>query len=586
MSTHTFHWIIGCLGLLAATLHAQQRDSRSRTYIPPTRIVWQQDSACIEGEENLLKPGIGQADLANRNPCILRSSATAHPALLLDFGKELQGGLQFVTGMPASQKPVRIRVRLGESVSEAMCEIDGKNGATNDHAIRDFTLSLPWLGVQEVGNSGFRFVRIELLDDSVELQLKEVRAISTLRDIPYRGSFRSNDERLNRIWQTGAYTVHLNMQEYLWDGVKRDRLVWIGDMHPEVMTINSVFGYNEVVPKSLSLIRDITPLPGWMNGISSYSIWWLLIQRDWYYYQGDWQFLKAQQPYATELLRHLISKVDANGKEQLDGNRFLDWPSSENLPAINAGLQAMMIQALRAGVELSQLYEDEALAQDCQAALDRSIRYTQKHPQRFPAKAGEIKAGDKQAAALLTIAGVLDPQTANTQCLAVDGAKGFSTFYGYYMLRAMAMAGNYQGALDVIRTYWGAMLDLGATTFWEDFNMEWLPNAARIDELVPSGKKDIHGDYGAYCYQGFRHSLCHGWASGPTSWLSEFVLGVQVVEPGCRTIRITPHLGDLQWVEGSFPTPYGDIQIRHEKEANGNIKSHIEASKEIRIIQE
>lgn len=584
MTTHQFHWIIGCLTLLATTLHGQQRDSRSRVYLPPTRIVWQQDSACIEGEENLLKPGIGQADLANQHPCVLRSSATAHPALLLDFGKELQGGLQFVTGMPASQKPVRIRVRLGESVSEAMCEIDGKNGATNDHAIRDFTLSLPWLGVQEVGNSGFRFARIELLDDSVELQLKEVRAISTLRDIPYRGSFRSNDERLNRIWQTGAYTVHLNMQEYLWDGVKRDRLVWIGDMHPEVMTINSVFGYNEVVPNSLSLIRDITPLPGWMNGISSYSIWWLLIQRDWYYYQGDWQFLKAQQPYATELLRHLISKVDANGKEQLDGNRFLDWPSSENLPAINAGLQAMMIQALRAGVELSRLYEDEALAQDCQAALDRSIRYAQKHSQRFPIKAGEIQAGDKQAAALLTIAGVLDPQTANSQCLAVDGAKGFSTFYGYYMLRAMAMAGNYQGALDVIRTYWGAMLDLGATTFWEDFNMEWLPNAARIDELIPAGKKDIHGDYGAYCYQGFRHSLCHGWASGPTSWLSEYVLGVQVVEPGCRTIRITPHLGDLDWVEGTFPTPYGEIKIRHEKGADGQVKSQIDAPKEVRIL--
>ena len=63
------------------------------------------------------------------------------------------------------------------------------------------------------------------------------------------------------------------MQEYLWDGVKRDRLVWVGDLHPEVMTVNTVFGYNEVVPKSLDLIRDITPLPQWMNGISSYSIW-------------------------------------------------------------------------------------------------------------------------------------------------------------------------------------------------------------------------------------------------------------------------------------------------------------------------
>ena len=46
-----------------------------------------------------------------------------HPAILFDFGKELQGGLQIVTGMPASHAPVTIRVRLGESVSEAMCDL-------------------------------------------------------------------------------------------------------------------------------------------------------------------------------------------------------------------------------------------------------------------------------------------------------------------------------------------------------------------------------------------------------------------------------------------------------------------------------
>ena len=34
----------------------------------------------------------------------------------------------------------------------------------------------------------------------------------------------------------------LNMQDCLWDGIKRDRLVWIGDMHPETMSILAVFG--------------------------------------------------------------------------------------------------------------------------------------------------------------------------------------------------------------------------------------------------------------------------------------------------------------------------------------------------------
>ena len=100
---------------------------------------------------------------------------------------------------------------------------------------------------------------------------------------------------------------------------------------------------------------------------------------------------------------------------------------------------------------------------------------------------------------------------------------------------------------------------------------------------IPAGKKDIHGDFGAYCYKGFRHSLCHGWASGPTSWLTEYVLGVEVLEPGCRVLRIVPHLADLEWVEGTFPTPKGIVKIRHEKQLDGSISSKIDAPEGIVI---
>lgn len=577
-------WLVLGASLAFTVAFAQQRDSRIREYLSPVRIVWQQDSVQIENEHYLLSPGNGQADLSNSRVCVMRSTDARHPALLLDFGKEIQGGIQLVTGMPASQKPVRIRVRFGESVSEAMCEIDGKNGATNDHAVRDFQLSLPWLGVAEVGNSGFRFVRIDLPDDSVELQLKEIRAIATYRDIPYKGSFRCSDERLNQIWQTGAYTVHLNLQEYLWDGIKRDRLVWIGDMHPEVMTVNTVFGYNEAVPKSLDLTRNITPLPNWMNGISSYSIWWLLIQRDWFRYQGDWTYLQSQKDYLVDLLKVLISKVDASGREHLDGMRFLDWPSNENPEAINAGLQALMVQAMKYGAELCSLLQEPELASTC---LETEARLRKAAPlviKPFLAlKKKPTEPGMKQAAALLAWAGLMDANEADKKYLSQEGGHGFSTFYGYYMLRSMALAGNYSGALDIIRSYWGAMLDMGATTFWEDFNLDWLPNAAPIDELVPAGKKDIHGDFGAYCYKGFRHSLCHGWASGPTSWLTEYVLGVEVLEPDCRVLRIVPHLADLEWVEGTFPTPKGIVKIRHEKQPDGSISSKIDAPEGIVI---
>ena len=551
-----------------------QYSTRTIAYIPPTRIVWQETTgnSSIEGIDKLLSTGNGQAELVGGKECVIRKRPDGKVSFLLDFGRELQGGIQIVTGQ-SSRKEVKVRIRFGESVSEAMCDITPENGATNDHAIRDFRFTLPWLGVAEIGNSGFRFVRIDVEESDVVLLLKEVRATFGYRDIPYLGSFRSNDERLNNIWMTGAYTVHLNMQEYIWDGVKRDRLVWIGDLHPELMTVNTVFGYNEVIPKSLDLIRDTTPVPNWMNGISSYSIWWLLIHKDWYLYQGNLDYLMEQKDYMTTLFNHLITKIDDKGKEMLDGTRFLDWPSSPNVKGVDAGLQALMVMAMDAGQEMALAMGDKELASRCEKASKKLKKYVPDHNQ------------SKQGAALMALAGLMKAEKADKDVLSVGGAQGFSTFYGYYMLEAMAKAGNYQGAMDIMSEYWGAMLDLGATTFWEDFHIDWAKNAARIDELVPEGKIDVHSAYGDYCYKGFRHSLCHGWASGPTAWLSRHVLGVEVLEPGCKKVRIEPHLGNLEWVEGSFPTPMGVIKIKHTKDADGKIRSDIKVPEGVELVK-
>ena len=116
---------------------------------------------------------------------------------------------------------------------------------------------------------------------------------------------------------------------------------------------------------------------------------------------------------------------------------------------------------------------------------------------------------------------------------------------------------------------------MGATTFWEDFDLAWTKNAGPIDELVAAGKDDLHGDFGAYCYVGFRHSFCHGWSGGPTAWLSKNVLGVMPVAPGCAQVKITPRLGRLTWAEGTYPTPRGPIHVRHDKQADGSIKSTV-----------
>lgn len=521
----------------------------------------------VKNADRLLTSQSGQAVLKEPGPVLILKSGSG---IVLDFGVEIQGLLDIITPISPNKEPPKLRVRFGESVAETMAEL-GERGAQNDHALRDQTIELPWLGKTTIGPSGFRFVRLDNVETTRDIQISQVRAQLILRDIPYVGSFECSDERINTIWKTGAYTVHLNMQDYLWDGTKRDRLVWLGDMHPEVSVINAVFGYNEVVPQSLDLIRDVTPVAEWMNGISSYSMWWVLIHEEWYLHHGNLDYLKAQQPYLTKLLIRFTTFVDSEGSEKLDGMRFLDWPTFENKKAVHEGLQAMMMLTMQSGQRLADVLGDKELKELCKRT-DEKLRLHQ------PAASGR-----KSPAALLALAGLREPRDVVDTVLKKDGPSDLSTFYGFYVLKALAQTDDIDVGLDFIDQYWGGMLDFGATTFWEDFDLAWTKNAGRIDELVPDGKKDLHGDFGAHCYVGFRHSLCHGWAGGPTAWLTRHVLGVLPTAPGCRRVTISPNLGRLEWVKGSFPTPLGTIVVSHTREADGKIKTEFQAPDGIEV---
>ena len=567
-------------GMIAGTFPAKAQNPQQtqkkesefvEEYLTPVRVM--KTEGYVSGSENLMAPYVGQVSTDEPDVTVFKTTKDGKASVLLDFGKEIQGGVQIVRSISDDHSAAIFHLCFGESVSEAMSDVNAEEStATNDHSVRDFETAVPWLGSAVIGETGFRFLRIDLVSKDVEVPVRAIRAVSRYRDIPWLGSFKCDDERINKIWETGAYTVHLNMQDYLWDGIKRDRLVWIGDMHPEVMTVNTVFGNHDVVRKSLDYVRDKTPASSWMNGICSYSLWWIIIQNHLYWYYGDKDYLSAQKAYLTELLRNVMKNVDGN-KENYKEGRFIDWPTNDNPDAIHAGLQALTVRALEAGSELAGWLSEPALSRECKDVAARLKTYVPDHK------------GNKEAAALLAIQGMIDGKTAKN-VIVKDGAKDFTSFMGYYMLEALAKSGDYADAINLISEYWGKMLDLGATTFWEDFNYEDSKNAARIDEFVPEGKFDIHADGGAYCYVGLRHSFCHGWASGPTAWLSQHILGVEPAEPGFRKVRIKPHLGNLKWVEGNFPTPYGVIHVTHSRRPDGQISSKVELPEEVELSEE
>ena len=512
------------------------------TFLCPTRILWQQH---VVNAKRLLTSA-DQPLVHDPDVCVLRH-AGEEPGVLLDFGRELHGALRLVTTLFDPKRPVRVRVRFGESAAEAMGISD------QDHAIHCQELLVPWCGTVDVGPSGFRFARIDLIDPGATLQLRGVVArLEELTDVR-SGSFACSDKRINAVWETAARTVELCMQDYLWDGIKRDRLVWMGDMHPEVMVVAGLHGNHPVVPKSLDLLRDTTPLPGWMNGISSYSLWWIRTQHDWFIRTGDRTYLAQQRAYLSELLGLIAAMVEADGSHRFPLG-LIDWATVHDHATTVAGMHALLAWTLQAGAALAAELGDKRLATTAAKAAERLLRH------------GLPAATTKQAAALGVLAGFRPAKEANRAVLAKRPTAGLSPFYGYYVLEARALAGDTIGGLDLLRTYWGAMLDLGATSFWEHFDLTWLQGAkaARIDEL-PGAHRDLHRTTGEGCYAGYRHSLCHGWSGGPAIWLQDRVLGVTPAAAGFAQVRIAPQLGDLAWAEGVIPTPHGPLTIRAQR---------------------
>lgn len=539
--------------------------SVARKYLFPTRVMLA--DGAIQNAERLLCPCDLQAALLEKETAAVRGRGS----LILDYGKEICGGVKLVIHNAA--KNCTVRFRFGESLSEACAEL-GERGACNDHSVRDFYAEVVPLSMQVYGDTGFRFLRIDFPEDA-DLTVKAVAAVSFHYSREYEGRFSCSDKLVNDIYDTARYTCSLNMQEFLWDGVKRDRLVWIGDMHPELLAINCLYGRDECLDTSIRYAAATYPLPSYMNTMMAYSLWFVIILKDHYMQNGDDSFTKGYFPYIQGLFEMVENKIDGDGV--IDGEPyFFDWPTKEmergagGDSETRSGFRSLFILALDAAIYLSLRF-----GYDCKL-------FTRIKNKMLERRA--VRPKSKQALAFYVLSGQADANKQSLEELSLGGGRGLSTFMAYYILKAVGASGGNRTAVDVMKEYYGGMLGRGATTFWEDFDLEWLSGSGRIDEFTKDTEKDLHGDYGHNCFVGFRKSLCHGWAAGAVPFLTETVLGVNILEPGCKKVMISPDLCGLSYAEGVYPTPYGAIELYHKQGKGSEIITRVKAPIEVEIV--
>ncbi|MBP3370828.1 MAG: alpha-L-rhamnosidase [Clostridia bacterium] len=461
-----------------------------KEFLFPIKIV---ESKCASGTDMLLKKQPLQ--IGTSESCFAEFDCGDY--VILDFGKEMCGGARILT---YHSKAPRVRLRFGESLGECCSDIGGEKNATNDHSLRDFEVSLSSLSDMTFGNTGFRFLRIDFFGFA---RIKSIVACNEILKRKEIYTYEGEDALISDIFCTAKRTVDLCASSgYIWDGVKRDRLVWIGDMHPEMLALTTLYGRMPEIERSLDFVREQTPLPAWMNGYPMYSMWWIIILADYYAKTSARAFIMRQLCYLERLVEQMNCCVKENG--ELDyPSYFVDWPTHGQPDELD-GVRAINIIATKKAIALLEEFgRDSATARE----LLRRLLLIDIMPQT-----------SKQVTALKYFATELTED--DKMRLVEGGAKGMSTFMSYYILKAVASFDR-ESAISMMKEYYGAMLGKGATTFWEDFDIAWCENSCRIDELATAGQKDIHGDFGAFCYIGFRHSLCHGWSAGVVQFIKE-----------------------------------------------------------------
>ncbi len=497
-----------------------------------------------------------------RKPMKAVSSTPRKEGVLYDFGKETFG---YITLKEVKGKGM-IHIYYGESPEEALdteyCETLDKllaePGQITDLAIRntrklydEYTLD---------NSKAFRYVYVTC-DPGVTIQ--DVSMQYEYLPEEYRGSFKCNDEELNRIWEVGAYTMHLTTREFFIDGIKRDRWVWSGDAIQSYLMNYYLFFDNETVKRTIWLLRGKDPVTSHSNTIMDYTFYWFLSIYDYYMYSGDKDFVTQLYPRMQSMMDYVLGRTNANGMvEGMTGDWvFVDWADgyldkkgelSFEQVLFCKSLETMALCAGLAG-NTADKTKYEKLASALRSKLEPAFWNEQKQAMVHNRVQGKQSESVTRYANMFSVffnyLNADKQQTIKHSVLQNDSILKITTPYmRFYELEALCALGEQESVMKEMKAYWGGMLKEGATSFWEKYN----PEETGTRHLAMYGRP-----YGK--------SLCHAWGASPIYLLGKYYLGVKPTKPGYEEYSVTPCLGGLKWMEGTVPTPYGNIHIYMDK---------------------
>jgi len=496
---------------------------------------------------------------------------------LYDAGRESFGFVK----LDNIQGEGQIDVYYGESKEEALdkdkCETldrisvkDGKvvNLSTNEEGdAESFTFSLgkAFRYVMVVPSDGVSIGEVSAMNEFLP-SLRNQLSLHGDRSIR-KGWFKCNDEEMNKIWDIGEYTLALTTREFFIDGIKRDRWTWSGDANQSYLMNYYSFFDSESVKRTIWQLRGKDPVTSHINTIMDYTFYWFISIAEYAMYSGDKDFVKQIYPRMKTLMDYVLSRTDDNGMVQgLSGDWvFVDWADG---PMSKKGElsfeQVLFVKSLEImrdiTKEVGSTPEDKEYATmlerktaDLKAKIIPTFWNEQKkalvHNVENGKQSDQVTRYSNMFAIFYDLLNDEQKSQVARNVILNDNIMKITTPYmRFYELEALCAIGMQDEVYKQMKDYWGGMIREGATSFWEKYN----PDESGTQHLAMYGRP-----YGK--------SLCHAWGASPIYLLGKYYLGVKPTAPGYSEFSVSPVLGGMQWMEGSVPTPNGEIHVYCDK---------------------
>lgn len=467
-------------------------------------------------------------------------------SIFSDFGRETFGFIK-LHGLKGNGK---VWIYYGESSEEAHSQ---KYCETFDYL--NIAASKAVDSVMELSKA-FRYVNV-VYDNSISID--SISMLYEFADVKERGTFSCSDEEINRIYDVAKYTFQLNTREFFIDGIKRDRWIWSGDAYQSYLMNYYLYFDEPTVTRTLMALRGKDPVTSHINTIMDYTFYWFIGIYDYYLYTGDKSFIKQFYPRMVSLMDYCLSRRNKNGMmEGLSGDWvFIDWAEGLSKKGEVSFEQLLLARSLEAMAICAELVEDGARKKNY-AQLSANLRnaifknyWNEKKQALVHSRVNGVPT--QNVTRYANMFGIFfnyfteaQKQGVKKKVLLNDSIQKITTPYmRFYELEALCAMGEQDYVLKEMKNYWGGMLKLGATSFWEEYNPD-----------------RNHSEHYAMYGRPFGKSLCHAWGASPIYLLGKYYLGVQPLSAGYATWTAQPVLGGLQWMQGKVPTPGGEIEMK------------------------